>query len=409
MSKKSYEKLTRDEVLKMLVAKFGKKNPVTWQEVEKFCEEKNIQFPRWLMNREISVGRNQYHLGKYSASAKHSGPEIAPATSKAEPFIPEAVVAQAAVVDLAEARKNSLKSTAAGYVPKPLKGFIKFGIYDRVFAIIASGRFYPTYIAGLSGNGKTETVREVCAQIGRELIQININPATDEDDLIGGLRLVDGNTMFEDGPVLTAMRRGAILLLDETDRGSNRLMCLQSILEGRPYFVKKTGETVTPTKGFNIIATANTKGRGDANGRYSAANIIDDAWLERFPVTLLQVYPGPDIESKILKAYAKELGIDLLEATGFIKNLVFWSDTIRKTYDASGIDETITTRRLIHIMNAFSIFGSSMEAIEMCINRFDDNSRNSMLDLWTKIDPAAKPEVVAPEAVTANDDPAITF
>jgi cobaltochelatase CobS len=249
--------------------------------------------------------------------------------------------------------------------------------------IIASRQFYPVFITGLSGNGKTLMVEQVCANLQRECIRVNISVETDESDLIGGPTLVNGNVVNRDGPVITAMKRGAILLIDEVDRGSNKLMCLQGILEGKPYFNKKSGEMIYPANGFNVVATANTKGKGSEEGRY-LSQILDDAFLERFPITVEQEYPDAKTETKILAP--------LIDDNAFVKNLVKWADVVRQTFDQGGIDEIISTRRLVHIAKAYSIFGDRMRAIELCVARFDTETKTAFLDLYSKVDA----DVVAP-------------
>ena len=247
--------------------------------------------------------------------------------------------------------------------------------------------FYPIFISGLSGNGKTTMVEQVCANLKREAVRVNISIETDEDDLIGGNTLVDGNVVYREGPVLTAMKRGAVLILDEVDRGSNKLMCLQAILEGKPYFNKKTGETVTPAPGFNIVATANTKGRGSDDGKFISANILDEAFLERFAITVEQEYPTLATEKKIvLNKMNKANCVD----EEFALHLVTWSDVIRKTYYEGAIDELISTRRLEHIVNAFAMFTDKTKAIELCVNRFDEDTKAAFIDLYAKVDPSVQ-------------------
>jgi MoxR-like ATPase len=243
------------------------------------------------------------------------------------------------------------------------------------------------FVTGLSGNGKTTMVEQVCADLGRECVRVNVSVETDEDDLIGGNTLIDGNIVYREGPVLLAMKRGAVLLIDECDRGSNKLMCLQAILEGKPYFNKKTGEVVKPADGFNIIATANTKGRGTDDGRFIAAQILDEAFLERFAITVEQEFPGVKVEKEIIMNKMKELKVDDAE---FCELLVTWADIIRKTFQEGGIDEIISTRRLLHIVKAFAMFRKNrIKAIELCINRFDDETKSAFMDLYNKVD---KPE-----------------
>ena len=263
------------------------------------------------------------------------------------------------------------------------KTFVPWGAFSDIVKIVKSNMFYPTYISGLSGNGKTFMVEQACAKVGKEFIRVQINPETDEDDLLGGFRLINGETVFSKGPVLKAMENGAILLLDEIDRATNKIMCLQGILEGKPVLVKKTGEVVSPAEGFNVIATANTKGKGSEDGRFTAASIIDDAFLERFTISVDQQFPSLNIEKKIvLKHMAKYDAID----SDFADKLVTWADIIRKTFYDDGVDEVISTRRLCHIVQTFSIFNKRDKAIDLCISRFDSDTKEAFLDLYSKVD-----------------------
>ena len=268
-------------------------------------------------------------------------------------------------------------------VPDQDDAFVKFGPFNDVKAILKSKQFYPTFITGLSGNGKTFGVEQACAQLKRELIRVNITIETDEDDLIGGFRLVNGETVWHNGPVIEALERGAILLLDEIDLASNKVLCLQPILEGKGIFLKKIGRFVSPAKGFNVIATANTKGKGSDDGRFIGTNVLNEAFLERFPVTFEQDYPSPVVEKRILGGIAANLGIT---DTDFIARLVDWGDIIRKTFYDGGIDEIISTRRLVHIVRAFSIFNDKMKSIQVCVNRFDDETKQAFLELYDKVD-----------------------
>ena len=265
--------------------------------------------------------------------------------------------------------------------------FVAWGAYSDIIKILKSNMFYPTYISGLSGNGKTFMVEQACAKLKREFIRVQINPETDEDDLIGGFRLVNGETVFSKGPVLKAMENGAILLLDEIDRATNKIMCLQGILEGKPVLVKKTGEIVKPAKGFNVIATANTKGKGSEDGRFTAATIIDEAFLERFTISVDQQFPSIAVEKKIVANHFKKFGIEMNDdTTDFTEKLVNWADIIRKTFYDDGVDEVISTRRLCHIVQTYSIFENRMKAIDLCIARFDDDTKEAFLDLYSKVD-----------------------
>ena len=268
-------------------------------------------------------------------------------------------------------------------IPETDDTFVKFGSFTDVKKIIQSNLFYPTFITGLSGNGKTFSVEQACAQLKRELIRVNITIETDEDDLIGGFRLVDGSTVWHNGPVIEALERGAILLLDEIDLASNKILCLQSILEGNGVFLKKIGKFVKPAAGFNVIATANTKGKGSDDGRFIGTNVLNEAFLERFPVTFEQDYPSPAIESKILGGVAAKVGVT---DTDFCKRLVDWGDIIRNTFYDGGVEEIISTRRLVHIVRAFSIFNDKAKAISVCVNRFDEETKQSFIELYDKVD-----------------------
>ena len=277
--------------------------------------------------------------------------------------------------------ENQIKNSAPiqqNLVPLKDDNFVKFGNFTDLKKILASRQFYPTFITGLSGNGKTYSVEQACAQLNRELIRVNITIETDEDDLIGGFRLVDGSTVWHNGPVTEALERGAVLLLDEIDLASNKILCLQSILEGTGVFLKKIGKFVRPAKGFTVVATANTKGKGSEDGRFIGTNILNEAFLERFPITFEQAYPSVSIETKILNKICN----DKL----FCKNLADWADIIRKTFFDGGIDEVISTRRLVHVIKAYQIFGKKEKAISFCLNRFDDETKQSFQELYDKVD-----------------------
>ena len=274
--------------------------------------------------------------------------------------------------------------------------FVPWGAFHDIVRIVKSNMFYPTYISGLSGNGKTFMVEQACAKVGKEFIRVQINPETDEDDLLGGFRLINGETVFAKGPVLKAMENGAILLLDEIDRATNKIMCLQGILEGKPVLVKKTGEVIHPAEGFNVIATANTKGKGSEDGRFTAASIIDEAFLERFTISVDQQFPSLSIEKKIVLKHMEKYGsVD----EDFADKLVTWADIIRKTFYDDGVDEVISTRRLCHIVQTFSIFDKRDKAIDLCISRFDDDTKAAFLDLYTKVDDGAFGDTTSTEEV----------
>jgi len=274
-------------------------------------------------------------------------------------------------------------------VPARDANFVPFGNFPDLKKIISSRQYYPVFITGLSGNGKTFGVEQVCAQLKRELIRVNITIETDEDDLIGGFRLVNGETVWHNGPVIQALERGAILLLDEVDLASNKILCLQSVLEGNGVFLKKIGKYVKPAAGFNVIATANTKGKGSDDGRFIGTNVLNEAFLERFPVTFEQAYPTVKVETAILKKVAESLNAYDAE---FVERLVAWAEIIRKTFYDGGVDEIVSTRRLVHIVRAFSIFGKRKKAIEVCVARFDDETKQSFLELYAKIDANLNPD-----------------
>ena len=268
-------------------------------------------------------------------------------------------------------------------IPTKDNTFVQFGSFTDVKKIIASKLFYPTFITGLSGNGKTFSVEQACATLNRELIRVNITIETDEDDLIGGFRLVNGQTVWHNGPVIEALERGAILLLDEIDLASNKILCLQSVLEGNGVFLKKIGRYVKPAKGFNVVATANTKGKGSDDGRFIGTNVLNEAFLERFPVTFEQSYPSVKTELKILQGIANTVNV---KDDDFCQRLVDWGDIIRKTFYDGGIEEIISTRRLVHIIRAYGIFKNKAKSIEVCVNRFDDETKQAFMELYDKVD-----------------------
>lgn len=335
---------------------------LTSKQIHAIVEDKGIKFPHWFI-RENKVGYNKYAVDAAGLKVVASNPQ---------PVQDAKVVTQA-----------KLNVEVDNLIPVVDSTYVAFGFHTDLNKIIRSGMFYPTFISGLSGNGKTTMVEQVCAKAKREAIRVNISVETDEDDLIGGNTLVDGNVVYREGPVLTAMKRGAVLILDELDRGSNKLMCLQAILEGKPYFNKKTGEVVTPAAGFNIIATANTKGRGSDDGKFISAQILDEAFLERFAVTIEQQYPSESQEKRIVLGKMSKVGkVD----EDFAEKLVRWADVIRKTFNEGAIDDLISTRRLEHIVNAYAMFDNRVKAIELCVNRFDEDTRQAFIDLYSKVD-----------------------
>lgn len=371
------------------------------QDMFKFAEENGYSGSAayTLLKKVPRAGRGIYQMSTIANVV--AMPRVASAPRAAREVIVETAPNAAPATS---SRKVTSTSSEEVYVPASDPTFVKWGYFTDVAKIINTRMFYPMYVAGLSGNGKTMMIEQACAVAKREYVRVQITPETDEDDLIGGFRLLDGETVFAKGPVIKAMEAGAILLIDEIDRGSNKLMCLQGILEGKPFMIKKTGEVIVPAPGFNVIATANTKGQGDENGRFIAATIIDEAFLERFTITLEQPYPSATVEKRIVKNHMKKFGINDEE---FVEKLVAWGQAIRKTFEDGGIEEMVSTRRLCHIVQTFSIFGNRVKAIELCVNRFDVDTRAGFLDLYNKID--AQVEAVAPVAPVAQIDEEIPF
>ena len=364
MTKKAFVpfeiKMTREEIIDGLRSQYG--SEFTTPEVRAWCAMNDITYQTVTKKlKEFKVTKGKWNL------------EV---TQQVVEEIEAAFVAPAAAPAV-------VAPLAQNLVPEKDETFVKFGPFADVKKIIQSKLFYPTFITGLSGNGKTFSVEQACAQLNRELIRVNITIETDEDDLIGGFRLVDGNTVWHNGPVIESLERGAILLLDEIDLASNKILCLQSILEGKGVFLKKIGKWVKPAAGFNIIATANTKGKGSEDGRFIGTNVLNEAFLERFPVTFEQSYPHVKIEEKMLRLHSASVGV---HDDGFIKKLVDWADIIRRTFYDGGIEEIVSTRRLVHIIRAYSIFKDKAKAIQNCVNRFDDETKQSFMELYDKVD-----------------------
>jgi hypothetical protein len=366
-----------DQILEGLKSTYG--SDITSGDVKAYCAMNNLSYPTVTRRLEsFKTARGRWNLE----------------------------VTQERVEEIERSFNNVsvLPETHQNLIPAKDDTFVKFGNFNDIKKIIQSRLFYPTFITGLSGNGKTFGVEQVCAQLGRELIRVNITIETDEDDLIGGFRLVNGETAWHNGPVIEALERGAILLLDEIDLASNKILCLQSILEGKGVFLKKIGRFVKPAAGFNVVATANTKGKGSDDGRFIGTNVLNEAFLERFPVTFEQEYPSVANEVKILEKVAKNLGVD---DSNFCKRLADWADIIRKTFYDGGIEEIISTRRLVHIIRAYSIFNDKAKAIQVCVNRFDDETKQSFLELYDKVDADFKMPSEGGEHVTYDlDQPA---
>ena len=361
-----------------LLYKHYKKTDLTRSEINDFVKSGKIKNPSWLKQDQYKVARGVYTLpvdgNDISSQVKEEILSELPKTEKAP--VTE-TVSQAAFI---------VSSLTGDIVPTKDPVFVPWGYFKDIKSIVSSKQFYPIFITGLSGNGKTMNVSQACAQAKRECIRVNITIETDEDDLLGGYRLQEGQTVWQNGPVIEAMERGAILLLDEIDLASNKIMCLQPILEGNGVFLKKINKFIKPAPGFNVIATANTKGQGSNDGKFIGTNILNEAFLERFPITVEQAYPTNKIESKILTNVMSEKGLTKKDDEKFSLNLITWADIIRKTFYEGGVDEIISTRRLVHIVEAFTIFKNKMKAIEMCTNRFDVDTKTSFMDLYTKVD-----------------------
>ena len=342
-------KMTEDKIVNDLKNLFGKE--FTYADVKGYCRSHGVSESTVLKR----IGKYRVGKGRYNLELK----------------VRE-------VVEKIEKAYEAAPAPAVNLVPGKDDRFVPFGNFPTLKKIIKSGIFYPSFITGLSGNGKTFGVEQACAQLNRELVRVNITIETDEDDLIGGFRLVNGDTVWHNGPVIEALQRGAILLLDEIDLASNKILCLQSILEGKGVFLKKIGKYVEPAAGFNVIATANTKGKGSDDGRFIGTNVLNEAFLERFALTFEQEYPSAPTETNILKKLCSD--------DKFCARLADWADIIRKTFYDGGIDEIISTRRLVHIIQAYKIFGDKVKSIQLCLNRFDGETKQAFLDLYDKVD-----------------------
>tara|TARA_B100000945_G_C20389619_1_gene601546 strand:+ start:436 stop:1641 length:1206 start_codon:yes stop_codon:yes gene_type:complete len=360
----------KKEFVVLASKKFGDGAILTRNQINEFAKEAGVPAPSWLKKNEYRVGHGQYQLPTDSVSSTSDTPDV-PMTPQVDTSQPETRVNL--VVDI----------ETQNLIPSHFEGFVPWGHCSTIKKIIQSRMFYPVFITGLSGNGKTLMVEELHSQLKKELIRVNITIETDEDDLLGGFRLINGETKFVPGPVIQAMERGCTLLLDECDLGSNKLLALQPVLEGKGVFLKKINKWVTPKPGFNVIATANTKGKGSDDGRFVGTNILNEAFLERFAITIEQPYPSSKVEKKIILGSMNKYG---KTDEKFAENLTVWAEVIRKTFYDGGVDEIISTRRLDHIVKAFSIFNDKLKAIELCVSRFDEDTKDSFLDLYTKVD-----------------------
>ncbi len=378
----------KQEFVNAMSKEYGEGAVVSRFEINEFASKNGFNNPSWLKKPQYKCGH-----GKYQLPTEES--EVTQVVSK--PIQPVQTPEQTSVNLIANAFE------VQNLVPSKFEGFVPWGHYNTIKQISKSGMFYPVFVTGLSGNGKTLMIEQIHAELKKELIRVNITIETDEDDLLGGFRLVNGETKFVPGPVIDAMERGCTLLLDECDLGSNKLMCLQPVLEGKGVYLKKVNKWVTPKQGFNVMATANTKGKGSEDGRFIGTNVLNEAFLERFAITIEQPYADKKVESKIVIGSMNKYGkVD----EKFADNLVTWAEVIRKTFYEGGVDEIISTRRLDHVVKAYSIFKDKVKAIDLCVARFDDDTKESFLNLYSKIDagvdvsaPAVENEVEQDEVV----------
>ena len=387
--------IQKKQLVSDLIQAFGK--TASRKDVIAFVKQRDLKMPNWLINGAVyRAARGLINLDAFGSDKVNNIPNNIPATPA--PEIEALPALQAQVVQL---RQKRMVSEVEDLVPIKDTNYVPFGFYKDLESIIKSKVFYPVFVTGLTGNGKTTMVEQVCSKLKRECVRVNVSIETDEDDLVGGSTLIDGNVTFREGPVILAMRRGAVLLIDEIDRGSNKLMCIQGILEGKPYFNKKNGDVIHPAPGFTVIATANTKGQGSDSGKYIAAQILDEAFLERFPITVEQEYPSAKVERTIIMNNMEQHSCVDEE---FADKLVTWAEVIRKTYLEDAVDELISTRRLVHIVKAFSMFRDRQKAIELCINRFDSDTKNAFLDLYKKMEASIEEPVVEQPTQAMDED-----
>ena len=395
----------RAEFVAAVAKTFGNISVITRAQIIEVCEQHDLKWPAWLVNDSANrVGRGQYALSDVPVAkvpVKTAKVKNAAKIASQVPVTNQAV-ANADDMILANLQTAVHGDTAINLVPAKAPGYVPFGHFTDIRSIIKSKRFYPTYVTGLSGNGKTMMIEQICAQEKREMVRANITKETDEDDLMGGFRLIDGKTVWQNGPVIIAMERGAVLLLDEVDLGDAKLMCLQPVLEGKPIYLKKINRVVHPAPGFTILATANTKGKGSDDGRFIGTNVMNEAFLERFSITFEQEYPPLKTETKIINNVFAAAGI---EAPDFAEKLVQWADVIRKSFYEGAVSDIISTRRLVHIADAYGIFGQNREkAIRLCLNRFDVDTKNSFLDLYMKLDETLAPKEETQSTIKSSDE-----
>ncbi|MCK4857533.1 MAG: AAA family ATPase [candidate division Zixibacteria bacterium] len=372
--------------LDLFRAKYGDIRIAQRQDIVALCEEHDLPWPSWLTaNLDYRAGRGEYRVPVSTG-------EVDPRTGPS--FTPEAPALVAAKAAPSPEFQNAVSDVtliqringSERFIPDKASWFVPWGHFKDLTSVVKSRLFFPVFVTGMSGNGKTLGIEQVCAKLKRELFRVNITGDTDEDDLLGGFRLIDGNTVFVPGPVVEAMERGAILLLDEMDLGTFKIMCLQPVLEGKGVFLKKVGRWVKPQPGFNVFATGNTKGQGDNAGKFIGTNVMNEAMLDRFPVTFHQPYPSLKQERKILAKHMVNLGVD---DDAFGDCLVQWASNIRKTAENGEIEDIITTRRLVNVLTCFAIYKDRVKSIKLVVERFDDDTKAAFLDLYTKIDAEA--------------------
>lgn len=387
----------REQFIKVAVA--TGKEILTLQELKDLCEDNGLKFPQWYAkDLNYRAGRGLYRVPT----------DLSPNSVVPAPVAAPTINAQAQVLKMPQdkiSHGNRIANVVTDLetedlIPKVYKNYVPFGNYEDLVQIISSNKFFPIFITGHSGNGKTMSVEQACAKLKRKFVCVSMTPETDESDLLGNYVLINGQMEWRDGPVTVAARQGAVLCIDEIDYGAQNLSCLQRVLEGKPFLLKKKNESVVPAEGFTVVATANTKGKGSDDGRYMFTNVLNEAFLERFLNTYEQDWPPVTVEKKILK---KELAFHGRSDDEFADKLVTWADVIRKTFNEGAADEIISTRRLVHIAKTFGVFGNRLKAIELCLNRFDADTKASFLDLYTKVDagaevnPVPQPEVLVAE------------
>ena len=348
---------------------------VTFSELKSLAESNGLKYPFWMKEYQIS-------RGMYSVPGVAGAPVVA---TVATPVTSPAMAGLSAPVTSSRKTISSVATNVdeEDLIPSKYGNYVPFGNFNDIYSIIQSKKFFPVFLTGQSGNGKTLSIEQACAKAARKFIVVSMTPETDEGDLLGNYVLIDGEMVWRDGPVTVAARQGAVLCLDEIDYGAQNLSTLQRVLEGKPFLLKKKNELVNPAAGFTVFATANTKGKGSDDGRYMFTNVLNEAFLERFPVTMEQDWAPVSVEKKII---AKELLTAGYEDSEFANRLVSWADVIRKSFEEGAADEVISTRRLVHIAKTYGIFGDKLSAIKLCLNRFDEDTKASFLDLYTKID-----------------------